>query len=132
MTRGYQGKSGHQGTGSRRRGSKRGKSAGRQDARPREPKATPEPQELDAELGLPIHLIEAVRCQYGEEATRIETGWACSRRVTLRANTLLASAEQVAGDLDAAGIAFTRVPWYEDAFVLADGARERDLWDLDM
>ncbi len=132
MTRGYQGKSGYQGTGSHRRGSKRGKSAGRQDARPREPKATPEPQELDAELGLPVHLIEAVRCQYGEKATRIETGWACSRRVTLRANTLLASAEQVASDLDAAGIAFTRVPWYEDAFVLADGARERDLWDLDM
>ncbi len=53
------------------------------------------------------------------------------RPVTLRANTLKATSDQVSATLDAAGIGYTRVPWYEDAFVL-DGAREREVWDLDI
>lgn len=53
------------------------------------------------------------------------------RPVTLRANTLKATSDQIAAALDAAGIGYTRVPWYEDAFVL-DGAREREVWNLDI
>ena len=51
--------------------------------------------------------------------------------MTLRANTLKATSDQISTALDAAGIGYARVPWYEDAFVL-DGAREREVWDLDI
>ena len=54
-----------------------------------------------------------------------------ARPVTLRANTLKATSDQISTALDAAGIGYARVPWYEDAFVL-DGAREREVWDLDI
>lgn len=62
----------------------------------------------------------------------LEAGFerARERPVTLRANTLKATAEQVASALDDAGIAYARVPWYEDAFVL-DGVGEREVWSLD-
>ncbi len=53
------------------------------------------------------------------------------RPVTLRANTLKTTADQVAAALDAAGIGHIRAPWYGDAFVL-DGVREREVWDLDI
>lgn len=56
---------------------------------------------------------------------------ACDRPVTLRANTLKASADEIAVELDSAGVAYERVPWYRDAFVLSD-ARERAVWNLDM
>ncbi len=68
--------------------------------------------------------------QYAEsDVQRILAGCAAERAVTLRANTLLASQDEVAGALDAAGIAHRPVPWYGDAFII-DGARERALWDL--
>ena len=62
----------------------------------------------------------------------LEAGFerARERPVTLRANTLKATAEQVASALDDAGIAYARVPWYGDAFVL-DGVGEREVWNLD-
>ncbi|MDO4436967.1 MAG: RsmB/NOP family class I SAM-dependent RNA methyltransferase [Coriobacteriaceae bacterium] len=53
------------------------------------------------------------------------------RPVTLRANTLKASAEQIASELDAAGISYERVAWYKDAFVLPQ-ADVRAVWDLDI
>ena len=56
---------------------------------------------------------------------------ACARPVTLRANTLKATSDQISTALDAAGIGYARVPWYEDAFVL-DGAREREVWGLSL
>ena len=52
------------------------------------------------------------------------------RPVTLRANTLKASAETVADELEEAGIPYERAPWYEDAFVLGANVRERDIWEL--
>lgn len=64
---------------------------------------------------------------------RAERGFAeaLERPVTLRANTLKSDAAQVAEALDAAGIAYERVPWYPDAFVLSQ-VRERAIWDLDL
>ena len=69
----------------------------------------------------------------GAELDRILAGYreARDRPVTLRANTLKASAETVASALDGAGIAYERVPWYSDAFVL-NGVRERAVWELDV
>ena len=118
-----------QGRGRKGQGGKRGDRA--REQRPRKPL---EPQELDEATGLPSHLVASLWQAYPEDAGRVITGWeaAHARPVTLRANTLLASAEEVAGALEAAGIAYKRVPWYEDAFVLAEGTAERDLWELDV
>lgn len=68
----------------------------------------------------------------GDGAERIRTGFeaAATRPVTLRANTAKASADSVTEALRAAGIGFTRVTWYDDAFVLDDGVCERDVWEL--
>ena len=83
---------------------------------------------------LPAFIIERVEASYNAtDAARILDGLraATDRPVTLRANTLKSDAEAVARALDDAGIAYARTPWYPDAFVLA-GARERDVWDLDI
>ncbi len=64
--------------------------------------------------------------QYGAEAARIEAGYRFLRPVTLRVNTLRASAESVMEELKRQNISFQRVPWYGDAFVLS-GAREGEL-----
>lgn len=63
---------------------------------------------------------------------RILAGFEAARErpVTLRANTLKASAEEIAEALTQAGFSYERVPWYADAFVLP-GANMRDLWQLD-
>ena len=67
----------------------------------------------------------------GDDADRICEGYAAAveRPVTLRANTLKTSADELALALGEAGIAFERVPWYGDAFVLG-GVRERAVWEL--
>ena len=83
---------------------------------------------------IPVFLADKLATQYGEAvAADIARGYADARErpVTLRANTLKASADEVAGALTEAGIAFSRVPWYTDAFVLED-VRERAVWDLDV
>ncbi len=68
--------------------------------------------------------------QYGaDDIARIAEGCSATRPVTLRANTLLASRDEVAGALDDANIAHEAVSWYDDAFVLPD-VRERAVWDL--
>ena len=80
--------------------------------------------------GLPEFLLDLLREQYAaDDVTRILEGFACERPVTLRANALLATAGEVAAELDAAGIAHHGVAWYADAFVL-EGVRERAVWDL--
>lgn len=65
---------------------------------------------------------------------RILAGFEAARErpVTLRANTLKASAGEVATALNAAGIPYERVTWYEDAFVLGAGVCERDIWELEL
>lgn len=54
---------------------------------------------------------------------------AAARPVTLRANTLRATSDEVAEALAQAGISYERAPWFEDAFILTD-VRERAIWDL--
>ena len=90
---------------------------------------------MAAENGtIPVFLADKLAAQYGEAvAADIARGYAaaCERPVTLRANTLKAAADEVADALTEAGIAFSHVPWYTDAFVLVD-VRERAVWDLDI
>lgn len=87
---------------------------------------------MDNTLTLPA-ILEAALAQTlcPEDAERVRAGIADAeeRPVTLRANTLLASADEVEAALADAGIRATRVPWYADAFVL-DEVRERAVWDL--
>lgn len=84
----------------------------------------------DVRALVPPFLLEALTAQYGSDLTeRIVAGYAVRRVVTLRANTLRSSREEVAAELDAAGIAHEGVPWYADAFVLPE-VRERAVWDL--
>lgn len=84
---------------------------------------------------LPSFLVQEVEAAYNQtDAEQVLAGCtaACERPVTLRANALKASADEVARALEAAGIGFGRVPWYPDAFVLDAGTRERALWELDL
>lgn len=53
-----------------------------------------------------------------------------ARPVTLRANTLKADRRDVDAALAGEGIAFDRVPWYADAYILDDELRERAVWGL--
>lgn len=80
---------------------------------------------------LPPFFEPLLVAQYGPElARRVVEGCGARRPVTLRANALKATRAEVAAALDGAGIAWEGVPWYPDAFVLAAGVRERDVWDL--
>lgn len=96
--------------------------------------ATPEDvgtREAGPMAAIPTFLAEALTAQYGAElAIRIvEEGYAARRVVSLRANALRSSVKEIAGALDAAGIAHEGVPWYADAFVLP-AVRERAVWEL--
>lgn len=85
---------------------------------------------MNEAIGLPNFLLEALTHQY-DEATRVKIldGMNARRAVTLRANTLKTDAESVAAALNAAGISFSRAPFWENAFIL-DTAREKDVWAL--
>ena len=70
---------------------------------------------------LPQFLPGLLEEQYGAAlAETIIQGFAVRRRVTLRANTLKTSIDEVCTALNAAGILFRAVPWYPDALVLED------------
>ena len=87
-----------------------------------------EPVEMDAQSGLPAWLCAKLCAQYGDAvAGRVMAGLACKRQVTLRANALKATREAVAGELDAAGVGWRSVSWYDDAFVLDADRREDDV-----
>lgn len=91
-------------------------------------------ESIDRAESIPAFLVEAVEAAYGaDDARRALEGMrdAAERPVTLRANTLKATADEVARALDRASIAYERCPWYEEAFVL-DAVRERAVWDLDI
>ena len=80
----------------------------------------------------PELICQAISSYGDDDAARIRAGFeaATTRPVTLRANTLVASADDVASALAAADIACERVPWYPDAFVLGNGVAERAVWNL--
>ena len=75
-------------------------------------------------------LREILEQQYGEEtAGEIFSGLSCNRAVTLRANLLKSSAEEIAQALVSAGIEFENAAWSREAFVLKN-ARESAVWEL--
>ena len=79
---------------------------------------------------VPPYLNELLCAQYGgETAQRIAAGYAARRAVTLRANRLKTDAQAVYEALTAQGIALSRVPWSEDAFI-CEGVREDALTAL--
>lgn len=70
---------------------------------------------------LPQFLPGLLKEQYGDKLTEtIIQGFSVRRKVTLRANTLKASVDEVCVALNAAGILFRTVPWYPDALILED------------
>ena len=83
---------------------------------------------------LPRFMVDTVAGAYAPADAELMIegfGAAATRPVTLRANTLKATAEDIAAALDAAGIAHNPVTWYPDAFILPE-AQVSDLWDLDI
>lgn len=83
---------------------------------------------------IPSFVCDTLRTHYPQQTiASIAEGCTEARRrpVTLRANTLKTTTDAVAAALEAAGIAYTRVPWYPDAFVLHE-VRERSVWELDI
>ncbi len=69
----------------------------------------------------PSELTKRLRACYGDAlAGEIEAGCAARRPVTLRVNRLRSGMEEVQAALEAAGLAFSPVPWYADALVLPD------------
>ena len=85
----------------------------------------------ESQQGIPTFLRPLLEQQYGPEtAARVMRGYEVRRVVTLRANALKTTPGRVAAELDAAHVAYERVGWYADAFVLPQ-ACERDVWALD-
>jgi len=81
---------------------------------------------------LPAYLRQALEKQYGAEITaKIAEGMAHERKTSLRVNTLKALREAAATALTAAGIAYEKAPFSEDAFLLTE-AKEKDIWALPM
>ncbi len=84
--------------------------------------------------GLPSFFINSIVGAYGEEtASLILDGIidARERPVTLRANTLKATREEVASALDAANIPWQPVPWFDEAFEIPR-EHERAVWELEL
>lgn len=80
--------------------------------------------DMDDTLTLPDFFEPLLAGQYGaDDVRRIVAGCDVQRAVTLRANTLKATRDEVAAALDEAGIEWQPVGWYGDAFVI-EGARE--------
>ena len=80
-------------------------------------------------MELPAFFLSSIRAQYGGEADRIVSGMQQRRCVSLRANRLKTTPEAVAAVLAEAGIAYQRLPWSPDAFLLPQ-ASESDVWRL--
>jgi tRNA (cytosine40_48-C5)-methyltransferase len=74
-------------------------------------------------MELPAFLETELRNAYeSSDVERILNGFEQKRPTTFRANTLKASRADVKTQLEREGFSFHRVPWYEDAFVLEEGA----------
>ena len=73
---------------------------------------------------VPALLLEKLNAQYGADLTDEIVSGFVRRPVTLRVNTIKSTVEAVAALLDKAGIAYERVPWYQDAFILRDVREE--------
>ena len=77
-------------------------------------------------MSLPEFFEPLLAQQYSEaDIKRIKDGYRAQRNVTLRANTLSSSKDEVASELDSAGIAWSGVDWYDDAFVIEKSSSTR-------
>lgn len=75
---------------------------------------------------IPEVLENKIKASCGALFSDVLAGYRSARAVTLRANALKSSADEVSAKLREAGIAFSRVAWYADAFILTD-AREEEV-----
>ena len=79
---------------------------------------------------LPAYFTESVTRQYGTDAAeRIFEGMAGRRKASLRVNRLKAEPADVEKALTENGIAYERMSWWEDAFLLPN-TMESELWKL--
>lgn len=95
----------------------------------------PETSPSTPDGSIPAFLEERLREAFpAADAEAVLAGFeaARARPVTLRANRLKATPDDVAAALDAATIPYERVPWFPDAFVLGENTAERDVWPLDL
>ena len=79
---------------------------------------------------IPQFLYKKLQSQYGEELTKkIANGYSEQRYATLRANTIKVEANDVAKELQKAGIEFDKVNWSDNAFIIKN-ATESDIRNL--
>ena len=79
---------------------------------------------------IPQFLDEKLQSQYGEELTKkIANGYSKQRYATLRANTIKTEANNVAKELQKAGIKFDKVNWSDNAFIIKN-VTESDIRNL--
>ena len=75
-------------------------------------------------------LYKKLQSQYGEELTKkIANGYSKQRYATLRANAIKTEANNVAKELQKAGIKFDKVNWSDNAFIIKN-ATESDIRNL--
>lgn len=97
-----------------------------------EDKASGAGAEAKTEASLPPDLLQLLNEHYESDAVAsIVDGYAAQRVVSLRANTLKATATDVACSLDEAGIVWHTPAFYSDAFIV-EGAREDAVRSLDL
>ncbi len=86
---------------------------------------------IDKNPAVPPFLRDLLVAQYGEDYARIEAGYRAERAVTLRVNPLKAEREEAERTFAELGLAFSRVPWYEDAYILRSegGLRRTALYE---
>ena len=83
-------------------------------------------------MNLPVFLTEMLISQYGEETARkIISGLACTRKTTLRVNTLKSAPESVCKALSDAGISCSTVSWNPTALII-ENADEKSIRELDI
>ena len=83
-------------------------------------------------MNLPVFLTEMLISQYGEETARkIISGLACTRKTTLRVNTLKSASESVCKALSDAGISCSTVSWNPTALII-ENADEKYIRELDI
>ena len=75
---------------------------------------------------IPQFLYKKLQSQYGEELTKkIANGYSKQRYATLRANTIKTEANNVAKELQKAGIKFDKVNWSKGGQQRADPRRRK-------
>lgn len=83
-------------------------------------------------MNLPGFLTPILLSQYGEELTnKIISGLSCTRKTTLRVNTLKSAPESVCKALSDAGISCSTVSWNPTALII-ENADEKSVRELDI